>query len=99
MGPYTVKTVLPYQTYELERNGKFSVQHDGRIRCHMGSVPNSQSNTTHTEQPTTGEEPETLQDQIERAVQDQQVLRPRRENNFVKSRTANISQTHRLIEE
>ena len=45
----------------------------------MGSVPNRQSNTTSTEQPTTGEETETLQGQIEQAVQNQQVLRPRRE--------------------
>ena len=48
--PYTVKTVLPYQTYQLEWNGKFSVHHKGQIGCHIKIVPSSQSITNFTEQ-------------------------------------------------
>lgn len=33
--PYTITKVLPYQTYEMERKGKKSIQHEGRIKaCH-----------------------------------------------------------------
>ena len=74
-----MKTVLLYQMHELEWNGKFSAQHKGRIRCHIENGPSSQSDTTSMEQPTTVAKPETLQDQIEKAVQDQQVLRLCRE--------------------
>lgn len=36
IGPYTITKALPYQTYEMERNGKKSIQREGRIKvCHI----------------------------------------------------------------
>ena len=39
VGPYTITAVLPYQTYRMTRNGKTSVQHEGRIRLYVGERP------------------------------------------------------------
>ena len=38
VGPYNITAALPYQTYEMERNGETSVQHQGRIKRYE-SVP------------------------------------------------------------
>ena len=35
VGPYRITKSLPYQTYEMERNGKLSVQHEGRIKLYQ----------------------------------------------------------------
>lgn len=34
VGPYTIVEVLPHHVYKMERNGRFSIQHEGRIRLH-----------------------------------------------------------------
>ena len=35
VGPYVITKCLPYQTYEMKRNGKTSIQHEGRIRLYV----------------------------------------------------------------
>ena len=35
IGPYKITEVLPYHTYRLSRNGKETVEHEGRIKLHV----------------------------------------------------------------
>ena len=37
VGLYRITEVLPHHTYGMERNGKSSIQHEGRIRLHVKS--------------------------------------------------------------
>ena len=34
IGPYTITKCLPHQVYEMVRNGRISIQHEGRIRAY-----------------------------------------------------------------
>jgi len=38
VGTYTVTKILPFQTYEMKRQGRKSVQHEGRIKLVVGDV-------------------------------------------------------------
>lgn len=38
VGPYRIREVLPYHTYQIERGGKLSVQHESRLRLHIEST-------------------------------------------------------------
>ena len=49
IGPYTITAVLPHQTYAMERHGKTSVQHEGRIRLYQNDrVPNDEREPHNT---------------------------------------------------
>lgn len=37
VGPYTIKEVLPYHTYKVEKDGKTTIQHEARIRLHVAA--------------------------------------------------------------
>jgi len=37
IGPYTITQCLPYQTYKMQRNGKVTTQHEGRIKICLGN--------------------------------------------------------------
>jgi hypothetical protein len=45
IGPYTIVEVLPYHVYKMERAGKYSIQHEGRIRLHVESNQTTQQNS------------------------------------------------------
>jgi len=84
VGPYTVTAALPYQTYEVERNGKTSVQHEGRIRYYCTNQDNSpEGRDVVPTEPSLPEEqpcsPPTLDEQVQAQVQQQQSFRPQRE--------------------
>lgn len=54
IGPYLVTKALPYQTYEMERNGKRTIQHEGRVKlyCEATVLERTESAltaTSHTE--------------------------------------------------
>ncbi|XP_067942022.1 uncharacterized protein [Watersipora subatra] len=34
VGPYSITKVLPFQTYQMERRGKLTIQHEGRIELY-----------------------------------------------------------------
>ena len=38
VGPYSITKVLPFQTYQMERRGKLTVQHEGRIKLYRGDL-------------------------------------------------------------
>ena len=38
VGPYVIKESLAHHVYRMERDGKLSVQHEGRIRLHVGTA-------------------------------------------------------------
>ena len=41
VGPYRITESLPYQTYDMLRNGKLSVQHEGKIKLHHEAGENA----------------------------------------------------------
>ena len=42
VGPYTITKVLPFQTYRMVKDGKYSVQHEGRIKAYVESTESRQ---------------------------------------------------------
>ena len=74
IGPYHITAVLPYQSYEMSRNGKLSVQHEGRIRLWQGGEQSQMEETPA--QSDTNEDTQESHDigrQVASAVQRQQV--------------------------
>ena len=51
IGPYTIHEVLPHHTYRMERSGKYSIQHEGRIKLLQETTQVDQ--TTQPLQPST----------------------------------------------
>ena len=53
VGPYSIIEVLPHHTYRMERNGKYSIQHEGRIKLLQETTQPTQAaqSSTHTTQP------------------------------------------------
>ena len=57
VGPYLVTKPLPYQTYEMERKGKLTVQHEGRIKLCQDMTDETTDALATTSSPTTPESP------------------------------------------
>ena len=81
VGPYNITAALPYQTYEMERNGETSVQHEGRIKRYTGPLDAEQSNPSgslDTQSAVTLEPTQDRQAMYDAVVQRQQEpVRPR----------------------
>ena len=78
VGPYTITKVLPHQTYAMERNGKLSIQHEGRIRLYQSDkLPNTDESVLETEEIEECEET-SVSEAVEEAVAQQQTWQPPR---------------------
>jgi transposase InsO family protein len=50
IGPYTILETLPHHTYRMERNGKISIQHEGRIKLCQGHPNSTTTDSSPTDQ-------------------------------------------------